>query len=112
MSDFERISRDEIPDPQAGRVADFQDALDAALADPTLAVKLAGITQRQRNRLVSITSVTAKTAGKYAGKIYATAVRLADGTYDVYLTAVAQAGPVTVVPSATSFGEHLSGHTD
>lgn len=87
MSEFELIHRDEIPAESGGHIVFGRDALEAALANPDAAVKMAGLTQRQRNRLQQTTSTVASNKGKYAGKIKITPVRNEDGSYDVYLTA-------------------------
>jgi hypothetical protein len=99
MLEFEQIGRNEVPDARGGHASQFTEALDAALANPDAAIKLSGLSQRERNRLVQITSTTAKkNNATYAGKVEATVVRNADATYDVYLTKV----ETTSMPTATT----------
>lgn len=104
MTSFQLIDRDEVPNARGGHWTQFTDALEAALANPEAAVKLEKLTQRQRNRLVQVTSPTTTNKGPYAGKVKATAVRNADATYDVYLTKAEpetkpaeQTGPLALV---------------
>lgn len=96
-STFQLIAKDEVPETSRGGAVAFRDALEAALANPEGAVKLTGLSQRQRNRLANITAATAHNTSKYAGVIKATSVRIDKENYDVYLTA--QAAPA--VPLAT-----------
>lgn len=101
MSEFELISPDEVPAESGGHVIAFRDALEAALANPGAAVKVPSISQRQRNRLVQITSTTvASNKSKYRGVVKATSVRQSDGSYDVYLQAAVPA------PSFHQANEH------
>lgn len=96
MTTFELVHRNDVPAERAWKVAEFYEALEAALANPDVAVKLGSITQRQRNRLMQITAEVESNKSKYAGTITTTSVWLSKDTYDVYLTAVL---PARVVES-------------
>lgn len=96
MSQFELIKQDAIPAATGGHVMPFRDALEAALANPNEAVRVPGLTQRQRNRLRQLTSAAPSNTSKYAGLIKTTPVRNEDGSYDVYLSAIPGAPPPTL----------------
>lgn len=109
MSTFELIDRHTVPAGRGGHVIAFSDALDAAIEHPERAVKLAGLTQRERSRLSALTSATNKSnKSRYAGMVNVTATHNMDGTYDVYLTR-AEASPIADRPRLNAAQSDLSG---